>query len=137
MNPVFDCFDWQSLGRANVVDVGGSYGTVSIGLAQRFPELSCTVQDFPDVVKEGAERLPEQLKEHITFMPYSILEEQPVKGADVYFFRAIFHNWPDAYCIKILRNQIPALKSGSRLIINDHYAPDPHTKLPMEERALR
>lgn len=33
--------------------------------------------------------------------------EQPVKDADVYFMRAVLHNWPDEYCVRILRNLLP------------------------------
>ena len=55
---------------------------------------------------------------------------QPIKDADVYFFRAIFHDWPDKYCIQILQNLIPALKTGARVIIQDPHTPDPITIAP-------
>lgn len=38
------------------------------------------------------------------------MAEQPVRHADVYFFRAIFHNWRHKYAVEILRNLMPALK---------------------------
>jgi len=50
-----------------------------------------------------------------------------VKGADVYFFRLIFHDWPDEQCIQILRNLVPALKSGARILICDQLIPEPGT----------
>ena len=137
LEPLFTSFDWKSLGKGTVVDVGGSYGAVAIGLAKRFPELSVIVQDFPETVKQGAAQLPVELKDRVSFLPDSFLNEQTVKDADAYYFRAIFHNWPDAYCIKILRNQIPALKSGARIIINDLYEPEPNTRPPMLEKHLR
>ena len=133
---LFQCFDWQALGKATVVDVGGSHGSVAIALAQRYPDLSLIVQDFANVVAEGAERLPKQLRERIHFMSSSFLEQQPVEGAEVYFFRAVFHNWPDASCIQILRNQIPALKPGSRIIINDGLTSAAHLGTLTEQRAL-
>ena len=52
-------------------------------------------------------------------------EAQPVHGADVYFFRFIFHNWPDKYCLKILRSLIPALKTGAKVVIIDYVLPGP------------
>ena len=48
-------------------------------------------------------------------------------GAAIYFFRAVFPNWPDEYCVKILRNQIPALNQSSRIIIYDSPMPEPGT----------
>ena len=137
LDPIYDNYDWAALGKATVVDVGGAYGAVSIGLAQRFPDLTFIVQDFANIVQVGAERVPSTLKDRVHFMPYDVFEEQPAKGAALYFFRAIFHNWPDACCVDMLRNQIPALAKGSRLLINEMLPPDPHTKPPIVERNLR
>ena len=58
-------------------------------------------------------------------MVHDFFKPQPVSGADVYFFRWIFHNWSDKYCIQILRNLIPALKRGARVIISDAVLPEP------------
>ena len=42
------------------------------------------------------------------------------EGAYFYFFRHIFHDWPDAECRKILLNTIPSLvPNKSRIIIVD------------------
>ena len=58
-------------------------------------------------------------------MPYNFLtEQQPVKNADVYFFRWVLHNWADRYCTKILRNLIPALKPGAKIVVNDIVLPE-------------
>lgn len=58
-------------------------------------------------------------------MAYNFMEPQPVVGADVYFFRWIFHNWSDKYCVKILKNLIPALKEGSKIVVSDAVLPVP------------
>ena len=119
LDPLCGGFGWGSLAKATVVDVGGGHGPVSIGLAEAFPDLKFIVQDLPSVLEGAPASLPAALKGRVSFMAYNFLEEQPFKGAEVYFFRAIFHNWPDDYCIKILRNQIPALIHGAHLIINE------------------
>jgi hypothetical protein len=41
----------------------------------------------------------------------------------VYYFRSIFHNWADKYCVKILQNLVPALKKGARIIIHERVLP--------------
>ncbi|KAF3767133.1 hypothetical protein M406DRAFT_255018, partial [Cryphonectria parasitica EP155] len=38
--------------------------------------------------------------------------------ADVYFFCAIFHNWSDTYTVRILRNLIPVLKPGVKIVLD-------------------
>jgi hypothetical protein len=41
------------------------------------------------------------------------------RKADVRIFRVILHDWPDADAIRILRNQIPVLEVGDRIILNE------------------
>ncbi|KAI0602839.1 S-adenosyl-L-methionine-dependent methyltransferase [Biscogniauxia sp. FL1348] len=117
---LLDNYPWES--KATMVDVGGSHGSVAIGIAKRFPNMKCIVQDLPDTVAEGSARLPAGLQDQVTFMAHDFFTEQPV-SADVYYFRSIFHNWADKYCIKILQNLVPALKPGARIIIHERILP--------------
>ncbi|KAI2467442.1 S-adenosyl-L-methionine-dependent methyltransferase [Annulohypoxylon bovei var. microspora] len=119
-----DNYPW--VGNEKVVDVGGSHGTMSISLAKRFPNIKCVVQDLPVNAEEGAARLPTELKDRVTFMAHNFFTEQPIV-ADVYYFRCIFHNWADKYCVEILRNLIPALRRGAKIIIHDRVLEDPTT----------
>lgn len=135
LGPLLDNFDWAELGAATIVDVGGCYGPVSIVLAKRFPGLKCVVQDFEDVVVEGAKQVPPDVSDRVTFMAYDMLTPQPLASKDVYFFRAIFHNWTDRYCVQILRNQVGALRTGAWLIINDSCLHEPGSlPLHLEKR---
>ena len=92
------------------------------------------MQDLPPVVAGASAKVPEDLSTRVTFMPHDFMTEQPVKGADAYLFRWIFHNWSDKYCLKILRNLIPALKAGARVVVQDNCLPEPGT-LPFAEEA--
>lgn len=134
---IVDNYDWASLGTATIVDVGGGKGLVCRQLAEHFPEFSFVVQDLKGTVDAGKNTLPAEFSEKITYMTHDFFTPQPVKDADVYFFRAIFHNWPDKYCVQILRNLIPALKKGARVIIQDPHTPDPLTMSPWQERQSR
>lgn len=131
---VLEGFDWASLGDAQVVDIGGGQGQISIYLAREFPGLSFVVQDYEDDIRQGEQAVPDHVKDRVSFMPHSFLDPQPVKDADVYFFRAIFQNWPDAYCVRILQNLIPALKKGARVRIHDPMTPDKGLLSPWQER---
>jgi O-methyltransferase domain len=119
-------YDWAALDKAGgtVVDIGGGHGGVSRALANATTNLKLIVQDLPGTVKEGESLLPENLKKRVTFMPHDFFTEQPVKGADVYFFRFILHNWSDGYCTKILKNLLPALKDGSKVVIYEFLIPE-------------
>jgi len=118
---VVDAYPWGDLASgATVVDVGGSHGLVSIELARQFPELRFIVQDLDEpVVKNADAKKPAEIGDRVTFMRHDFFEEQPVKGAEVYFLRAVLHNWSDGYAVKILRALIPALKKGAKIVVND------------------
>ncbi|KAI0835695.1 putative O-methyltransferase [Hypoxylon sp. FL0890] len=128
-----DNYHWDSLGSGTVVDVGGSHGDIAFAIARKYPKLHLIVQELPEVVanskKDGSL--------NVEFMAHDFFEEQPVKGADVYIFRQIFHNWPDKYCVKILKALAPALRKGSRILAMDFVMPPPGVVPNTVERKLR
>ncbi len=117
--------------------MGGSNGFVSLRLASSFQDLRLTVQDLDQVIINAPSDIPTDIKSRIDFMPYNFFTEQPVKDADVYLFRWIFHDWSDLYCLRILRNLIPALKGGALILINDNVLPEPGTLAPWQEKQIR
>ena len=62
---------------------------------------------------------------------------QPVHGASLYLFRSVLLNWPDQYVIKFLRNLIPALKPGAKVVINEGVLPRPGELTPWDEKIIR
>lgn len=75
--------------KAVIVDVGGGHGAVSLALANATKNVRFVVQDLPITASQGAELLPAELKERVSFMAHDFFDDQPVKGADVYFFRLV------------------------------------------------
>ena len=124
-------YDWPSDG-GTVVDVGGSEGAIMFELSKKFPNLKCIVQDLPEVL-EGVQ----QTRENVQFQSHDFFTSQPVKNADVYVLRQILHDWSDEYCVEILRNLIPSLKDGARILVNDRIIPEPGSLPPRAERMLR
>lgn len=134
---LIEAFSWDTIGARLLVDVGGSLGRFSVVLADKVKDIHCIVQDLPEVVAEGTSKLPARLTDRVTFMAHDFFTEQPVTGADVYFFRWIFHDWSDKYCIQILRCLIPALKHGARVIISDMTLTPPGSVSPYQEWLMR
>ncbi|KAI9644379.1 hypothetical protein NHQ30_007736 [Ciborinia camelliae] len=118
-----------------MVDVGGSHGKVAIALARKYTGLSCIVQDLESVVS-GAQ-VPADLVDSITFMPHDFFNAQPVVDADVYLLRWVLHDWSDKYAIKILRALVPAMRSGTKVVINESCLPDFGTMSLYGQRFLR
>ncbi|KAL8950913.1 MAG: hypothetical protein Q9222_003079 [Ikaeria aurantiellina] len=131
-------YPWDSLGDgATVIDVGGSDGHVSLSLARRYPQIRFVIQDLPDVIESAANQKPPDMdRETIGFVPHDFFTPQ-ILTADVYLFRWVFHDWPDKYVIDILRQTIPALKKGAKIIVNESLCPEPGS-LPLSmERTVR
>ncbi|KAI1411312.1 S-adenosyl-L-methionine-dependent methyltransferase [Hypoxylon sp. FL1857] len=134
---VVDNIPWADYQNGTVVDIGGSKGIVSFAIARAHPSLSFVVQDMEPVIAAAKDEAPADVAGRITFLAHDFLTEQPIHGADVYFLRWILHNWSDKYCIKILRNLIPALKPGAKIIVNDNVLPQPGTISKFQEKRLR
>ncbi|KAF3399425.1 O-methyltransferase bik3 [Talaromyces pinophilus] len=123
--------DWDGLGEATVVDVGGSTCASSIALADAYPSLQFIVQDLPDTIKNAPAVLskqPESIQARIKTQPYDFFTVQKHHDADVYMLRMILHDWPAEIAINILKNQLPALRASyprSRLLVMDTVLPTP------------
>ncbi|KAI0972042.1 S-adenosyl-L-methionine-dependent methyltransferase [Xylaria arbuscula] len=137
LSHIVNNFPWGDLENGTIVDVGGSQGFASFAIAREFPLVSCVVQDLEPVISAAEKEAPTNLTDRVKFMTHDFFTEQPVIGADVYFFRWIFHNWSDKYSIDILRKHIPALKKGAKIVINDNILPQPGVLSRWQEDRLR
>ncbi|KAI1426461.1 S-adenosyl-L-methionine-dependent methyltransferase [Xylaria sp. FL1777] len=104
-------------GRALVVDIGGSKGHDIEKFLQKHPDVpkeSLILQDLPEVLEKFT------LPTGITACPYDFFTPQPVKGARVYYFHIVLHDWPDDTATKILEVVRDAMERGySRLLIHE------------------
>jgi 6-hydroxytryprostatin B O-methyltransferase len=108
----------------NFMQVGGSSGHLAIELATKHPKLSVTVQDLPTLKQQFEDNLPPSLKSRVSFQVHDFMKPQKIP-ADVYFYRFIFHDWPDNMSVQIIQNNVPAMKRGSRIIVMDGVMPEP------------
>ncbi|KPI35989.1 6-hydroxytryprostatin B O-methyltransferase [Cyphellophora attinorum] len=112
-------FDWKSLpANATVVDI-----------------------DLPEVVAQGTDPItstvPRHLASRISFQPHSLWDVQPQRSADAYFMRMIFHDWPQKYAVKILRQLVAGMRAGARLLIMDYVTLEPGKLEPVDEKRVR
>lgn len=106
-----------------LVDVGGGEGQMlqDFVTQQGRRKNRLIVQDLP------APLIPAKKLQSlgIEAMPYDFFTPQPLKEAKAYYFRAIFHDWPDKACQDILRNTVVGMKRGySKILIDELVLPD-------------
>ncbi|KAK2834889.1 hypothetical protein FQN49_006815 [Arthroderma sp. PD_2] len=118
-------FPWEDLGDGLVVDVGGGVGGFVLQLLDLYPKLRFVVQDREENVRQGeTEVFPREapdalLSKRVEFMAHDFFQENPVKGAEVYWLRGILHDWSDTYCIKILESIRKAMGPESKILVCD------------------
>ncbi|KAJ5586653.1 hypothetical protein N7450_006440 [Penicillium hetheringtonii] len=103
-----------------LVDIGGNQGHDLLRFRSENPNHPgrLILQDLYKIISNLESSVIEKF-------PYSFLDPQPIKNARAYFFRAIFHDWPDQICQKILLNTVSAMNQEySRIIIVDFNPPD-------------
>ncbi|CCT63356.1 related to O-methyltransferase [Fusarium fujikuroi] len=105
------------------VDVGGGTGDQAIALGYKRIGLPGRIinQDLLPISQEAEEMLRSHNIERIT---YNFFDEQPLKGACVYHYRQIFHDWPDADCERILRRAKDSMTASSTLLIDEVVLPE-------------
>ncbi|EED12775.1 O-methyltransferase, putative [Talaromyces stipitatus ATCC 10500] len=100
-----------------IVDVGAGKGHDLLAFHARFPDHAgkLVLQDLPPVIE-----VLDALNPVIEKVAYDFFTEQPVKGARVYFYHHILHDWSDSYCLDILRRVVSAMTPGySKLLLHE------------------
>lgn len=111
---------------------------MSVELAKNYPNLQLVVQDYKNNVEKGAAQLPTELSNQVQFLPHNFFDPQPVIGADIYILRHICHDWSAENSEKILRQIVPALKPGSKiLLVEIVVSPSQRPTSSIAERYLR
>ncbi|KAH6609160.1 hypothetical protein Trco_002506 [Trichoderma cornu-damae] len=109
--------------QITIVDVGGGRGQALEAIHENYPSIkwNMILQDQPGVVADAKEK---GLPAYIEGQGASFFEPQTVKGAHVYIFRRIFHDWNDQDSQTILEQTRSALSPSSRILIFDTVVPN-------------
>ncbi|KAK2002954.1 O-methyltransferase [Colletotrichum falcatum] len=116
---VLKATDWKAAGKAKVVDVGGSAGNDAFNLARNFPNLTLVVEDMPKVKPIFEANIPAELADRVSYVEHDILQPQPVE-ADIYILKLIMHDYPEVVASQLLRNLVPKLRPGSRVLVIEY-----------------
>ncbi|KAL9107354.1 MAG: hypothetical protein Q9227_007719 [Pyrenula ochraceoflavens] len=130
-HPVLGIFPFENLLQGNsphrplMVDVGGGRGRSLLTVRKAYPELKgeMILQDTTDMLDNIS---PSELPE-VTKMPHDFFTKNPVRNAQVYWIRRVFHDWQDAEGRKIIEAIAPAMATDSRILISDMLIPEPVT----------
>ncbi|KAK5165055.1 uncharacterized protein LTR77_009152 [Saxophila tyrrhenica] len=110
--------------RVLVCDVGGGSGHQCLEFRKHHPQLTGRiVTEDLGTMQELSTICEDLAKENISMQPHDFFEEQPVKGAKVYYLRNVIHNWNDEPSKIILSQIAKAMASDSVVIVDDVIMP--------------
>ncbi|KIX93306.1 uncharacterized protein Z520_10949 [Fonsecaea multimorphosa CBS 102226] len=139
-------FDWDGLGKAVVVDLGGGSGHIAVPIARAHQNLEIIIQDLETNAAPAKAAIPTELQDRVTFQAQDFFQPQPSglvqSPPKAYLLSRVLHDWPDSDCVKILKNLVPVLERGgkgkgkTKLFIVDRVLPDRPGEIPLHQEAL-
>jgi acetylserotonin N-methyltransferase len=103
-----------------LLDVGGGSGCFCIALAQRWPELRCTIMELPAMCVVAGEYVAAAgLSERIETRAVDMFRQEWPRDHDAMFFSNILHDWDFATCAQLLARAHAALPPGGRVFIHE------------------
>jgi O-methyltransferase domain/Dimerisation domain len=120
---VLERYDFS--GIRHIVDVGGAFGHLMIGVLERYPEIvRAMVFDRPETVAMAPIEVPVRnasVAARLDYVGGNMFEDVP--PADAYVLKFVLHNWDDASCARLLQNVSARLERGGRVICIDSVLP--------------
>jgi acetylserotonin N-methyltransferase len=107
-------------GVRRLLDVGGGSGCFCIALAQRRPQLRCTILELPAMCEVAREYIAaEGLGDRIETRAVDMFRQEWPRDHDAMFFSNILHDWDIATCAQLLGRAHAALPPGGRVFIHE------------------
>jgi hypothetical protein len=111
-------------GVRTLVDVGGGFGQMAIGMLERHPRLRAVVLELAELVPVGealAAREYPEVAPRLSFVAGDMFADVP--AGDAYLLCRVIHDWDDASCVRVLRNCRARSTGNGRVICIDATLP--------------
>ena len=108
--------------NATVCDIGGGKGTIIAALCQQHPGLKGILFDLPDTVKRAQTYIETSgLSNRIDIVAGDFFSKFPkeLSSCDVFYLKAIFHDWGDDACVTIIQNIKEIAQPGAKIVGHD------------------
>jgi len=117
---IVDAYDFSNI--RSLTDIGGGHGLFLATILERYPEISATLFELPQVVQGLAGGPLEQFGGRVNVREGDMFSSIP-DGADAYVMKRILHDWPDRECNKILTACRAGVPDSGKLLVVDSVVP--------------
>lgn len=112
-------------GCKRLIDVGAGPGTYSIMFCKRYPDLTCTLFDLPEVLGIAKEYVDDaELADRVLFQPGNYHQDEFGHDLDLVFVSDTLHQEDEQTGIMITEKAFRALRSGGRLVVQAMFLRD-------------
>jgi predicted O-methyltransferase YrrM len=112
-----------------LIDVGGGPGTASLVFARRWPHLTCTVFDLPDVVAIAREEIDRAgLGERVGTVAGDYFTDELGEGYDVAYIASIIHSLGPQETAALFAKAHRALLPGGMLVVKEFFLDGTRTR---------
>jgi hypothetical protein len=119
---VIRAYDFSRFGT--LVDVGGGYGALLVGMLRAHPRLRGRLFDIPPVVDGAQRRIADAgLAERCELVGGDAFTAVP-GGGDAYILKWVIHDWNDALSITLLANCRAAMGDNGTLLLVERIIPE-------------
>ncbi|WP_211176048.1 methyltransferase [Brasilonema sp. UFV-L1] len=108
-------------GVNRLLDIGGGSGAFCFALAQRYPQIRCTILELPTVCQIAEEEYIAQagLQDQVDTYALDFFKDPFPNGYDAILFSNIFHDWGWQKCLYLARRSFEALPSGGHIYLHE------------------
>ena len=116
-------------GRKHLLDVGGGPGTYSMLIAEKYPDIRCTVLELPEVATVADGLIKKQgLQNRVTTLPGDYRSTPFPRGVDVVNFFGVLHQESPESIVCLFEKAYEALTPGGCVYIMDMMTDSTHTR---------
>jgi cyclopropane fatty-acyl-phospholipid synthase-like methyltransferase len=103
-----------------LLDIGGGSGCYAIALAQRHPELRCSVMELPAMCEVAHQYIRDgEVEDRVDTVAVDMFREPWPEGCDALFFSNVWHDWNFETCAWLAEQSFNALPSGGRIYLHE------------------
>jgi cyclopropane fatty-acyl-phospholipid synthase-like methyltransferase len=107
-------------GVRRLLDVAGGAGGFSIALAQRYPNLRCTVAELPIVCQVSRRYIDKYgVEDRVDTLAFNMFFDEWPTGYDAIFFSCALHDWDLSHRLELMQRAFQALPSGGAICIHE------------------
>jgi acetylserotonin N-methyltransferase len=107
-------------GVKKLMDIGGGSGCYASAIANRYPDMRCTIMELQPVCKVAEDYIAKAgVSDRVDTRAVDMFREDWPTGYDAHFFANVLHDWSFDTCQELAAKSFAALEPGGRICLQE------------------